>query len=86
MSRSEPLRIRLSEDRRKQVTRSLQSFFADELDEDLSDFRAENLLDVILGEVGPAVYNQGVHDACAHIQEKLVDLEGEVYEPEPPPR
>ncbi len=86
MPRSEPLRIRLSDDRRKQIIRSLQGYFADEFDEDLRDFRAQGLLDLIVTEIGPAVYNQGVRDACAHIQEKLVDLEGEVYEPETPPR
>jgi uncharacterized protein (DUF2164 family) len=36
--------------------------------------------------LGPAVYNQGVRDACASLQEKLSDLEGEIYEPERPYR
>ena len=79
-----PLRIRLSDDRRARIIRSLQSFFLDEFDEDLSDFRAQGLLDLVLADVGPAAYNQGVRDACAHLQEKIIDLEGEVYEPEPP--
>jgi uncharacterized protein (DUF2164 family) len=80
------LRVRLSEERRKQLIKVLRNHFEEEFDEALSDFRAEGLLDLVLKELGPAVYNQGVHDACAHLQEKLADLEGEVYEPEPPPR
>jgi uncharacterized protein (DUF2164 family) len=32
------------------------------------------------------VYNQGVRDACAYMQGKLTDVEGEVYEPETPAR
>jgi uncharacterized protein (DUF2164 family) len=32
------------------------------------------------------VYNQGVRDACAYMQAKLTDVEGEVYEPESPAR
>jgi uncharacterized protein (DUF2164 family) len=81
-----PLRVRLSDDRRRQVIKALQNYFAEQFDEELSDFRARGLLDVVIAELGPPVYNQGVRDACAHIQEKLVDLEGEVYEPESPPR
>jgi uncharacterized protein (DUF2164 family) len=29
------------------------------------------------------VYNQGVRDAAGFVQEKLADIEGEVYEREP---
>lgn len=32
------------------------------------------------------MFNQGVRDACAYIQGKLGDVEGEVYEPETPVR
>jgi uncharacterized protein (DUF2164 family) len=28
------------------------------------------------------VYNQGVRDACGYLQEKLGDIEGEIYERE----
>lgn len=77
-----PVRIRLSDEQRNGLTRGLQSYFSEQFDEDLSSFRAEGLLDFVLAEVAPAVYNQGVSDACAHLQEKLIDLEGEVYEPE----
>jgi uncharacterized protein (DUF2164 family) len=30
------------------------------------------------------VYNQGVRDAAAYMQEKLADIEGEIYERERP--
>ena len=75
-----PMRIRLSDDRRAGLLRLLKEHFSDEFDEPLSDFRAEGLLDFFVRELGPPVYNQGVHDACAAMQEKLGDLEGEVYE------
>ena len=35
-------------------------------------------------ELGPPVYNQGVRDASSFIQDKLTDIEGEVYERETP--
>jgi uncharacterized protein (DUF2164 family) len=33
-------------------------------------------------ELGPPVYNQAIRDAHAFVQDKLLDLEGEFYEPE----
>jgi uncharacterized protein (DUF2164 family) len=44
------------------------------------------LVDFLVDELGPPVYNQGVRDAQAYLQEKLSDLDGEVYEPETPGR
>jgi uncharacterized protein (DUF2164 family) len=77
-----PLRIRLSEERRRTLVAALMRHAEEEWDEPLSDFRAEGLLDFVVRELGPAVYNQGVRDACAAMQDKLADLEGEVYEPD----
>lgn len=82
--RGSPMRIRLSPDRRSALLRTLKAWFDDEMDEPLSDFRAEALLDLFVRELGPQVYNQGVRDACAAMQEKLGDLEGEVYERDRP--
>jgi uncharacterized protein (DUF2164 family) len=78
------MRIRLSDERRLRVLDALKQYYADHFDEPLSDFRAEGLLDFCVAELGPAMYNQGVRDACGALQEKLADLEGEVYEPERP--
>jgi uncharacterized protein (DUF2164 family) len=76
------MRIQLAGERRAALLRSVRQYFADEFDEPLSDFRAEGLIDFFVRELGPPVYNQGVRDACAAMQEKLADLEGEVYETE----
>lgn len=80
-----PMRIRLSDDRRAFLRRSIQQYFLDEFDDEISDFRAENLIDFLVRELGPVVYNQGVRDAVAFMQDKLSDIEGEVYEREPRP-
>ena len=75
-----PMRIRLSDDRRAALVRALKNHFDDEFDDPLSDFRAQGLIDFFVRELGPPVYNQGVRDACAAMQQKLGDLEGEVCE------
>ncbi len=77
-----PMRIRLSAERRSALVDAVQRQFADEFDETLSDFRAEQLLDFFVAELGPPVYNQGVRDAAGYIQDKLIDIEGEVFEVE----
>ena len=75
--------IRLSEERRASLLRAIKRHFEQEFDDGSSDFRAGALLDFFVRELGPPVYNQGVRDACGYIQDKLGDIEGEVYEPEP---
>jgi uncharacterized protein (DUF2164 family) len=80
------MRIRLSDERRAALVRLLKQRFEEDFDEEISDFRAEGLIDFFVRELGPPVYNQGVRDACAYMQGKLADVEGEVYEPETPPR
>jgi len=80
------MRVRLSDERKATLGRLLRQYFEDHFDEEISDFRAEGLIDFFVRELGPPVYNQGVRDACAYMQEKLTDVEGEVYEPETPVR
>jgi uncharacterized protein (DUF2164 family) len=78
------MRIRLSPERRGGLILAIKDHFATEFDEPLSDFRAGALLDFFVRELGPPVYNQGVRDAASFVQQKLADIEGDVYEPESP--
>lgn len=77
------MRIRLSDDRRAALLRAIKAHFDAEFDEPISDFRASELLDFFVRELGPPVYNQGVRDACGYVQEKLADIDGEIHELEP---
>ena len=71
--------IRLSDERRTRLVGQLQTLFQSEFDESLSEFRAEQVLDLMLTTLGPGIYNQAVQDVRAHLQSKLDDLDGEVY-------
>ncbi|MEL6861206.1 MAG: DUF2164 domain-containing protein [Pseudomonadota bacterium] len=71
--------IDLTEERRERLVGQLQNLFAAEFDETLSDFRAAQILDLMLTTLGPGIYNQAVQDVRAHLQSKLDDLDGEVY-------
>lgn len=76
--------IEIEEGRRDHLVTRLQGFFREQFEEELSCFRAEQLLDFLTEVLGPQVYNQAVQDARKFVQQRLDDLEGEVYEPERP--
>lgn len=78
-----PMRIRLDPERRTSLIDAIVRFHREEFDEPMSEFRASTLLDFFVRELGPAVYNQGVRDAAGYVQEKLTDIEGEIFEREP---
>ena len=73
------MQIELTEERRDALISHLQTMFSSAFDEDLSAFRAAEILDLMLTTLGPVVYNQAVQDVRAHLQTRLDDLEGEVY-------
>ncbi|MEM9841698.1 MAG: DUF2164 domain-containing protein [Pseudomonadota bacterium] len=71
--------ITLTDARRERLIGQLQTLYQSEFDEDLSAFRAEQILDLMLSTLAAGVYNQAVQDVRAHLQSKLDDLDGEVY-------
>lgn len=73
--------LRLSDERREQLILRIQGFYLEEFDETMSSFRAAQLLDFCLDEIGPHVYNQAVEDARVFMQRKLDELDGEVSAP-----
>jgi len=76
--------VPLDDARRQRLILGLQGLFRQDFDEDLSTFRAEQILDHFLEVLAPQAYNQGVQDARTFMARKLDDLDGEVHEPEVP--
>ena len=76
--------IKIADDRKAQLVAELKAFYLNEFDEDISPFRAGQLLDFFLVKIGPGVYNQAVQDVRAYMQTRLDDLEGDVYVKEVP--
>ncbi|RIJ24400.1 DUF2164 domain-containing protein [Henriciella barbarensis] len=72
-------KIELSDERCDALVAHLQSLFSSSFEETLSDFRASEILDLMLRTLGPTVYNQAVADVRAHLEGKLDDLDGEVH-------
>lgn len=76
---SNPSKIKMTEDRKNGLLRSFTAFYRAEFDEELSQFRAEQIFDFFIKALGPAVYNQAVQDARAFMMEKLEDLDADFY-------
>lgn len=71
--------IELSKQGRADAIASVKKYFEEEVREPLGDLRAGLLLDFFLEEVGPAIYNQAIADARARMQQRVADLEGELF-------
>jgi uncharacterized protein (DUF2164 family) len=74
--------IKLEKNSEKYLVDSIKRFFAEELDDDIGNLKAQRVLDFCIKEIGPSIYNQAIADAQAYFQEKTSDLGGERYEPE----
>jgi uncharacterized protein (DUF2164 family) len=79
----EPLRIKLCEERRAAILRLFTDHYREEFDEEISEFRAEKVVDFFVKTLGPSVYNQAIADARKFMLAKLDDLDVEFYESEP---
>ena len=61
---------------------SIKRYFAEHLEEEIGDLKARLVLDFVLKEIGPVVYNRAIADAQGYFQGRVADLEGVCYEPE----
>jgi len=55
--------IELDKERKQRVVRAIQIYFAEKLDQEIGQLAAELLLEFLVKQIGPAIYNQAVKDA-----------------------
>lgn len=66
-------------DARKQAIASLKRYFDEVLDQDIGDLKADMMLDYVLAEIAPTVYNQAIQDAQQLMQERVVELDSALF-------
>ncbi len=76
--------IVLPDAQRKQAIAALQQYFTDNMDEPIGDLKAGLLLDFVLSELAPSVYNQAIADARLFFEERSSDLAAVCYHDEFP--
>ena len=67
-------KLTLPDDARKLAIASIRRHFKEELDQEVGDLKATLVLDFVLAELGPTLYNMGVADAKAFFAERTEDL------------
>lgn len=71
--------IDISKQARADAIASIQRYFAENMAEAIGELPAGLLLSFFMEEVGPAIYNRTIADAQARMQQRVSDLNGELY-------
>lgn len=77
---------KLPREHKLEIVSSIQDYFQTERFEVIGDLAAENLLDFMLKELSPYVYNQAISDVRTMIEQKMGSLDDEMYALEKPIR
>jgi len=72
--------IELTKQEMGAIVPSLQKFFSEEFEQDLSEMKAKSLLAYFLKEIAPFAYNQGVKDSESYFRNKVEDLPSTCFE------
>jgi uncharacterized protein (DUF2164 family) len=58
---------------------SIKRYFHENMPEPIGDMPAGLLLNFFIEEIGPLIYNRAIADAQEHMQQRILDLSGELY-------
>lgn len=70
------MEIQLNKEVRMVLIETLKRYYWNERNEELSNLGAELLLDFIVNDIGPYIYNKGVEDSYSYMSERTEDLLG----------
>ena len=76
--------IKIQREHKLKITSSIQDYFETELSSEIGQLASENLLDFMLKELSPYIYNQALADARKVIEQKMISIEEELYALEQP--
>lgn len=74
--------IKLELQTRDRYIASIKRYFAEHLDDEIGELKAELLLEFVMKEMAPGIYNRAVADAQARAQGMVSELETVCYEPD----
>lgn len=77
---------RLSREEKTEIISQIQNYFEQEREETIGNLAAEQLLDFMLKQIGPYIYNKAVFDARRLIHDRLAQLDEDLYTLERPTR
>ncbi|THF72656.1 DUF2164 domain-containing protein [Cohnella fermenti] len=78
--------VKIPKEQKDALVRGVQAYFSDELDQEIGNLGAEQLLDYMIRELSPYLYNKALEDARHMLAQKMASLEEELYALEVPVR
>lgn len=76
--------IKFTRSEKEQIVKKVETYFNDELDQEIGNFEAEFLIDFFAKEIGAYFYNRGLNDAQTLFTEKVEELSYTIQELEKP--
>ena len=74
--------VTMSDEATERSVASIRRYFAEQLDQELGELPARLLLEFMLKEIAPSVYNAAIADAQIFLRDRVADLDGACFEPE----
>lgn len=72
--------IKFTKEEKELITKKIQCYFREELDQEIGQFDAQFLLDFFSEEVGGYFYNRGLYDAQFMLQDRLETISEAIFE------
>ena len=71
--------IEISKQARADAVASIKRYFEENMTEPIGELPAGLLLNFFMEELGPVIYNHAIRDAQQRMQQRVSDLDGELY-------
>lgn len=71
--------IQFSLEKKRALIEKIQAYVFTESGEQIGEIAAENHLQFILDEIAPYIYNEGIKDAKKLIEDRLGNIEDDLY-------
>ena len=69
------MKIKLSPQQKTLLRQKTIALFKENFDEDISDFKADQILDAFIEKLGPAIYNTAIEEMKIYMMNQLEDLD-----------
>jgi uncharacterized protein (DUF2164 family) len=73
------MNIELPKQARADAIASIKRYFQENMSEPIGDLPAGLLLNFFIEEIGPSIYNNAIADAQKRLEQRVLDLNGELY-------
>jgi len=72
--------IEFSKEELQILTKKIQLYFSEELNQEIGQFDAQFLLDFFAEEIGPYFYNRGLYEAQSILENRMENISEAIYE------